>query len=70
MSGLKGMCPKCGARYSGWALMNSLKEKCAVCGSDLEIAENGVHIRSHYSSFTTRTFKSMHSSFREQKERS
>jgi hypothetical protein len=60
MSELKGICPNCGVRYYGWVLMNSLQQKCARRGSDLEIAENGIHIRSHYSSLTTRTFKTIY----------
>jgi transcription initiation factor IIE alpha subunit len=57
MSGLKGVCPKCGASYYGWALRNPGEPKCDRCGSDLKISENGAHIRSHYSSLTTRTYK-------------
>jgi len=59
MSGLKGVCPKCGASYYGWALRNPIEPKCDRCGSDLKISENGVHIRSHYSSLTTRTYKTI-----------
>ena len=60
MSELKGICPNCGARYYGWALTNSLQQKCARCDSDLEITETGIRIRSHYSSLTTRTYKTIY----------
>jgi hypothetical protein len=39
-------------------------------GSDLEIAENGLHIRSHYSFLTTRTYKTKYLTSYENKERS
>jgi transcription initiation factor IIE alpha subunit len=68
MSELKGVCPKCGARYYGWALINSIEQKCDRCGSDLEFVENRVHIRTHYSSFTTKTFKTMHPTLHERNE--
>jgi transcription initiation factor IIE alpha subunit len=57
MSELKGICPKCGVRYFGWALADPSKQKCDKCGSDLEIAESGVRIRTSYSSFATRTYR-------------
>jgi len=37
---MKGICPKCGARYYGWALENPLRRKCRKCGSALEIQDN------------------------------
>jgi transcription initiation factor IIE alpha subunit len=67
MSGLKGICPKCGASYFGWALANPVKRKCERCGSVLEITESGVHIRSHYSSLTTRTYRTMYTTTQEKK---
>jgi transcription initiation factor IIE alpha subunit len=65
MSGLKGICPKCEASYFGWALKNSPAPKCTKCGSELEIMENGVRIRTHYSSFTTKTYKTVYPTIRE-----
>jgi transcription initiation factor IIE alpha subunit len=59
MSEIKGICTKCGARYYGWALANPAKQKCERCGSELEIAESGAHIRTSYSSSTTRTYKTV-----------
>jgi predicted nucleic-acid-binding Zn-ribbon protein len=37
---MKAICPKCGARYNGWALENPLRRKCRKCGSTLEILDN------------------------------
>jgi predicted nucleic-acid-binding Zn-ribbon protein len=37
---MKAICPKCGARYYGWALENPLRRKCRKCGSTLEILDN------------------------------
>jgi rRNA maturation protein Nop10 len=37
---MKAKCPKCGARYYGWALENPLRRKCRKCGSTLEILDN------------------------------
>ena len=45
MSGLIGKCPKCRDRYWGWALTNPPRQKCARCGSRLEIMANGTAIR-------------------------
>jgi len=42
---MKGICPKCGAIYYGWALQDPLKRKCEKCGSTLKMMENGVPIR-------------------------
>jgi len=34
-------CPKCGARYFGWALRNPEYQTCPNCGTKLEITEGG-----------------------------
>jgi len=39
---LKGKCPKCGAKYFGWALRFARHRKCDKCGVDLEITGNEV----------------------------
>ena len=59
MSGLKEICPKCGTHYYGWVLADPAKQKCQRCGSDLEIAESGVRIRTSYSWLTARTYKTV-----------
>jgi uncharacterized protein (DUF983 family) len=38
---LKGVCPKCGKIYYGWALMNPIHQTCQGCGSQLEIKNMG-----------------------------
>ena len=50
MSGLEGICPKCGFHYYGWALSNPLAQKCGNCGSALEIKRDNVTIPSGLSS--------------------
>ena len=40
MSVMKGVCPKCGTVYYGWALDNPLHRKCEECDSHLEISEH------------------------------
>jgi transcription initiation factor IIE alpha subunit len=67
MNRLEGLCPICGARYYGWALMKSLEQKCSKCGSDLDISENGPVLRTHYSSYTAKTFKTRYRNIRELK---
>jgi hypothetical protein len=57
MSGLEGICPKCGARYYGWALTNPVEQKCEQCGISLEISRDGVPIKTHYSPFTAPEYK-------------
>lgn len=34
-------CPKCGARYLGWALHDSKHQKCKKCGAQLEVLDRG-----------------------------
>ena len=57
MSELKGICPKCGAGYSGWALANLTEQKCAQCGSALEIPDKRASSEASDSSGTARTYK-------------
>jgi hypothetical protein len=46
---MKGICPKCGASYCGWALENPLHQKCEYCGSRLEISNNEKFTGTSYS---------------------
>jgi hypothetical protein len=57
MDGLEGICPKCGARYYGWALSNPRYQMCGKCGVSLDILRNGVKIGSGYSPFTAKEYK-------------
>jgi hypothetical protein len=52
MSGMKGVCPKCGAIYAGWALNNPKEQICGHCGSGLEIFRDGLSVGISYSPFT------------------
>jgi hypothetical protein len=44
MSVMTGICPECGARFCGWALMNPEFQKCDRCGCELEIFRDRVRI--------------------------
>jgi hypothetical protein len=33
----EGICPRCGIRYEGWALLNPIYQTCPSCGVNLEI---------------------------------
>ncbi len=39
---LQGKCPKCGARYFGWALRYARHLKCDKSGVDLKITGNEI----------------------------
>jgi len=49
---LEGKCPKCGARYFGWALRLPRHQTCPKCGVGLEITEDGRLVSRGYSPFT------------------
>ena len=38
--GLKGVCPKCGVTYYGWALENPDNQRCENCKTDLVITND------------------------------
>jgi hypothetical protein len=57
MDGLEGICPKCGARYYGWALKNPRYQMCGKCGIGLEIMQNGEKIATGYSPFAAEEYK-------------
>ncbi|MBA7617873.1 hypothetical protein ES703_25191 [subsurface metagenome] len=40
---LKGKCPKCGYRSTGWALLNPEHQTCPNCGERLEIKEDSLN---------------------------
>jgi hypothetical protein len=48
---IEGRCPKCGAYYHGWALLNPRHQFCPKCGVGLEI-DDGARIFKGYSPFT------------------
>ena len=49
---LEGECPKCKARYIGWALRFPRNQICNNCGTALRIKEEGKVIAEGYSPFT------------------
>jgi hypothetical protein len=55
MSGLEGICPKCGLHYYGWALNNPLAQKCGRCSTALEIKRDNASIPSGSASFNDLT---------------
>ena len=38
---IEGVCPKCGQRYCGWALLQPRNQSCENCGVGLLITEDG-----------------------------
>jgi uncharacterized protein (DUF983 family) len=40
--GLKGVCPKCGVTYYGWALENPNNQRCDDCDCNLAITKDGM----------------------------
>lgn len=53
---LEGKCPKCGARYYGWALTMARHQMCDKCGVGLEITENGRALGTGYSPFSAEEY--------------
>ena len=51
---LEGKCPKCGAKYYGWALRHPRHQTCH-CGAALEITEDGRTFKG-YSPFTAEKY--------------
>lgn len=49
---IEGKCPKCGARYFGWALRFPRNQSCSNCGTALIIFENGERVSEGHSPFT------------------
>jgi hypothetical protein len=45
-------CPKCGAYYRGWALLNPRHQTCSRCGVALEIVAPEYKVFKGYSPFT------------------
>ena len=54
---IKGKCPKCKARYYGWALLNPRRQSCSKCGVGLEVWDENSHtIFEGYSPFTAEKY--------------
>jgi hypothetical protein len=54
---LEGKCPKCGARYYGWALNSPRNQMCENCGIGLEILDGEGNSFTGYSPFTAAEYK-------------
>ena len=54
---LEGKCPKCGAHYMGWSLLNPRHQTCPKCGAGLEITEDGRKVSKGYSPFTAERYR-------------
>jgi ribosomal protein S27AE len=54
---IEGICPKCGRRSYGWALLQPRNQSCPKCGAGLLITENGKKTMQGYSPFTAEEYK-------------
>ncbi len=54
---LEGKCPKCGARFYGWALKWGRNQMCEKCGVGLEILDDRGNRFTGYSPFTAEEYK-------------
>jgi len=53
---IEGKCPKCRARYFGWALRFPRNQYCSNCGTALIIFENGERVSEGHSPFTAEKY--------------
>ena len=53
---LEGSCPKCRTRHVGWALVFERHQACPLCGTGLDIYENGKLVSKGYSPFTAEKY--------------
>jgi hypothetical protein len=53
---LEGRCPKCGTRQVGWALQFERYQSCPICGTGLDIYENGKLVAKGYSPFSAEEY--------------
>jgi ribosomal protein S27AE len=54
---IEGICPKCGRRSYGWALLQPRNQSCPKCGAGLLITEDGKKTIQGYSPFTAEEYK-------------
>jgi ribosomal protein S27AE len=54
---IEGVCPKCGQRCYGWALLQPRNQSCSNCGVGLLITEDGKKAIQGYSPFTAEEYK-------------
>jgi ssDNA-binding Zn-finger/Zn-ribbon topoisomerase 1 len=44
---IQAVCPKCGAFYHGWSLLNPRHQSCTKCGSALDISDGKTVFRGY-----------------------
>jgi hypothetical protein len=54
---IEGICPKCGRRFYGWALLQPCNQTCPKCRIGLLITEDGKKTSQGYSPFTAEEYK-------------
>jgi predicted nucleic-acid-binding Zn-ribbon protein len=54
---IEGICPKCGRRSYGRALLQPRNQSCPKCGAGLLITEDGKKTIQGYSPFTAEEYK-------------
>lgn len=58
--GMEGRCPRCGARYYGWALSSPRNQMCERCGVGLDILDDGGNSFTGYSPFSALEYELRH----------
>jgi hypothetical protein len=54
---IEGVCPQCGIKFYGWALLQPQHQSCPNCGIGLLITEDGKKTFQGYSPFTAEKHK-------------
>ena len=54
---IEGVCPNCGERSYGWALLRPRNQSCTKCGTGLLLTEDGKKTIQGYSPFTAEEYK-------------
>jgi hypothetical protein len=54
---IEGICPKCGRRYYGWALLQPCNQACPKCEMGLLITEDSKNTIQGYSPFIAEEYK-------------
>ena len=62
---MKGKCPRCGARYFGWALKEPVHQYCDECGSELEVYEQTDYNWRRFSAFNYEKYEISYNTMKE-----
>ena len=54
---IEGICPKCGRRFYGWALLQPCNQSCPKCVTGILITEDGKKTIQGYSPFAAEEYK-------------